>query len=318
MYTFTTSRAGWATTALLGLLLSCQQSTNVVTPDSEDCQLQTELSVSIGNRQTTTYTYNGQGQLIKSVASSGHGSLITYTYTYDAAGNVSTALIQGTAPNFKIDNAGSYEYTGGRLTKITSKSSGTTPGTTVDSYSYDESGRIATYSYSSTDQQYGTESYTFMNGQLTSGAITRGGQSLTVTVDNGRIVSVISPGGSQNRNTYDASGYLTRTDYLDKAGNLLSYTLYEYSKTAYKKAHMLYKVIPTINLYGNKEFPESRVAIYNADGTLKAETRYQYEINSKGYITGLSYEQTQAGVGGKNTNSTTYTYSNCQWFNTFD
>jgi hypothetical protein len=70
--------------------------------------------------------------------------------------------------------------------------------------------------------------------------------------------------------------------------------------------------VPAINLYGNTELPPSRVATYSANGSLKAETRYQYQINNKGYITDLSYVQNQPGVGGQATNSTIYTYDNCQ------
>ena len=319
MHTLTIKRAGWAITALLVSLVGCKKSTDAVIPVTQECQLQSELIVNNGSQQatTTTYAYNGNGQLIKSVASSSGGtpdtSTITYTYSYDEAGNIITALTQGTITNTSLNTTNSYEYTGGRLTKIVSKSSNSLFASTTDSYSYDGSGQIATYSYTSSDPKYGTESYTFTNGLLTGGAITRGGQSLTVTVDNGRIASVAYPDGSKYRYDYDAKGYSTRSEYVNKVGALQSYTTYEYSTTAYKRVSTPYRVVPAINLYGNTELPVSRLAVYSADGSLKAETRYQYQVNSKGYITSLGYTQNQPGVGnGQTTSSTTYTYSNCQ------
>ncbi|RYF73391.1 MAG: hypothetical protein EOO39_10505 [Cytophagaceae bacterium] len=311
MHTPTIKRAGWAVITLLIVLIGCKKSTDMATPASQECQLQSEIIN--GGPQATTYTYNENGQLVKRVTPSSSGTPSTYTYAYDAAGNVISALSQINVINNNFTVTGTYEYTDGRLTKIVSKSSSSILASTTDSYSYDAHGRIATYSYSSTDQQYGTESYTFTNGLLTSGAITRGGQSLTVTVENGRIASIDHPDGRKSRNTYDAKGYLTRTDNVDKSGALLSYTTNEYSTTAYKRANAPYQVVPAINLYGNTELPLARGAVYNADGSLKAETQYQYQVNSKGYITTLSSTQNQPGVGnGQSTTSIAYTYGNCQ------
>ena len=281
--------------------------------------MQSELTVYNGGIQktTTTYSYNSNGQLIKSITSSSSPGVtsansMTYTYSYDAAGNVITALTEGVIAKTNVKSIGSYEYSGGRLTKIVSESSSNIFPSTTDSYSYDGSGQIATYSTTSSDPKYGTERYTFTNGLLTGGTITRGGQSLTVTAENGRITSIANPDGSKNRYTYDANGYNTRYEYFDKAGTLQSYTTNEYSTTGYKQARTPYQVIPAINLYGNTELPLARVASYNANGSLKNETLYQYQVNGKGYITGLSYVQNQTGVSGQSTGTTTYTYSNCR------
>ncbi|MVM30427.1 hypothetical protein GO755_10315 [Spirosoma sp. HMF4905] len=319
MHILTIKRAGLAAITMLAMLVGCKKSTDVVTTTNQECQLQSELTVLNGGLQTTTttYTYNSNGQLISSVASSSSSlgtpsSSITYTYSYDAAGNVITALTQGATSTASINITNSYEYTGGQLTKITAQYSGSLPSTTTDNYSYDGTGRIATYTYTSSDPQNGPESYTFTNGILTSGAITRGGQSLMVAVDNGHITSVTYPDGRSERYTYDANGYITRTESLNKAGTLQSYTVYEYTTTAYKRASTPYRVLPIINLYGSKDLPASRVAIYNTDGSLKAETIYQYQVNSTGYIASTSYTQNQPGISGQTSGSTTYTYSNCQ------
>lgn len=319
MNTIAFNRVGGATIALLVLLVGCKKSTDVVAVTSQDCQLQSEQTDRNGGQQitTTTHSYNGNGQLVKTVAASS-GSSITYTYTYDSAGNVITANTQGaTSPNNSINSTGSYEYTGGRLTKLVSKSLSSSLTSDTYNYTYDGSGQLSTYSYSSSDLNYGVESYTFASGMLTSGTITRGGQSLSLTITNGRVASVTYSGGGTTRYTYDANGYLTRSDFFDKDGTLQSYTTNEYSTTVFKRAMSPYRVVPKINLYGNTELPLSRGAVYNADGSLKAETIYQYQVNSKGYISSSGYTQNIPGVGGQGTSLTTYTYSNCQWVDLF-
>ena len=313
MNTIAFNRVGGATIALLVLLVGCKKTTDVVAVTSQECQLQSEQTDRNGGQQitTTTYSYNGAGQNVKTVAASS-GSSITYTYTYDSAGNVITANTQGsTSPNNSINSTGSYEYTGGRLTKLVSKSSSSSLTSDTYNYTYDGAGQLATYSYSSSDLNSGVESYTFTSGMLTSGTTTRGGQSLSPTITNGRVASVTSAGGTV-RYTYDANGYLTRSDSFDKTGTLQSYTTNEYSTTVFKRAMSPYQVVPKINLYGNTELPLSRGALFNADGSLKAETIYQYQVNSKGYISSSSYTQNIPGVGGQVSSLTTYTYSNCQ------
>lgn len=306
---FTLRRTGWIAATLLLLVVGCKKPADDLTPATQGCQLKVEQNI-FG--QTTSHAYNAQGQRIKSVSSS-NGTPIVYTYAYDATGNIIAATTQGVlASNRKIDVIGSYEYTGGRLTKIVSKSLGDILFSTSDTYSYDASGRLAAYTYASSDTQGEIESYTFTNGLVTAGAITRGGQSWTLTAENGRITQSASANGSRTRHTYDARGYLTRSDSFNQSGALQSYTVREYSNTPYKEDRPLRNIVPPINLYGNTELPESRVAVYQADGTLTAETRTQYQINSQGYITTISYTKNQVGVGnGQSTQIATYDYSNC-------
>jgi len=294
------------------VLVGCQKSTDRINPTNQDCQLQAEVTVTNGSQQTTAYAYNENGQLMKSVSTPASGKLITYTYSYDAAGNVVSALTKGTLANIDFTSTGAYEYTDGRLVNITAQSSSTIVSSNISKYSYDQSGRIATYSVTVSDPSNSIESYSFTNGMLTSGAISRGGQSLTLTVVNGRVASIANPNGSQSRFTYDAKGYNIRSESVDKAGVLQSYVLHEYNAPAFKRTPTPYRVVPTLEHYGKKDLPLSREAVYNADGSLKAETIYRYDVNSKGYISSLSYIQNQSGVGGQGTSVTTYTYSNCQ------
>lgn len=162
--------AGWTIIVSLTLLLSCKQANdaNLTPTASQECQLQSELTVSNGSQQATTYTYNDKGQLIKTVAASSSGTPTTYTFSYDATGNVSSAFTQGATTSntsFSITNA--YQYTSGRLVKLTAQSSSSLFASTTDSYSYDGAGQLATYSNSSSDPNHGIESYTFTNGLLT-------------------------------------------------------------------------------------------------------------------------------------------------------
>ena len=312
MYTPTIKPAGWAAIALVIGLVGCHKSTDPLNPTNQDCQLQAEVTLTNGSQQTTTYAYNENGQLTKSVSTNASAKPITYTYSYDAAGNVSSALSQGTLANIDFTSTGAYEYADGRLIKITAQSSSTIVSSDINQYSYDQSGRIATYSVLFSDPNYGTESYSFTNGMLTSGTISRGGQSLTLTVANGRVASITNPNGSQSRFTYDGKGYNIRSESVDKAGVLQSYIVHEYNAPAFKRTATPYQVVPVLEHYGKKDLPPSRDAVYNADGSLKAETIYQYQVNSNGYITRLSYIQNQSNVGGQGTSVTTYTYSNCQ------
>ena len=312
MYTMMIQRTSWATIALLTLLVGCKKSTDPVTAANSACQLQSAASMTNGSSDATIYTYNSNGQLIKTVAASKSATPTTYTYAYDAAGNVTSALTQGTLVNTNFTSTGSYEYTNGRITKITAQSSSTALASTTDSYTYDGSGQMATYSFSSSDSNYGSESYSFTNGILAAGTITRGGQSLTLTVANGRVTSITYPSGRQDRFTYDANGYVTRADYLDGAGGLQSYTVFAYNPVSFKQVSTPSLALPTLEMYGSKGLPLLRVGVYSADGSLKAETLYQYEGNSKGYLISSGFTQNQPGVGGQTTSATTYTYSNCQ------
>lgn len=307
-------RTSWVIIALLVLLVGCKKTTDpLVTAANPDCQLQSESTTSNGSlQQASTYAYNNQGQLIKGVQTSARGIPITYTYAYDAAGNLVSSLTQGTLANIDFTSTSAYEYTDGRLTKLTGQSSSTVLTANYGSYSYDGSGRLATYRTSSSEPNSAVQSYTFTNGVLTSGAISQGGQMASLTITNGRIVSVAYPTGGQNRFSYDATGYNVRQDSFDKAGVLQSYVVSEYSSAPYKRTSTPYGVVPRPALYGQTDLPLSREAIYNADGSLKAETRYTYQVNSQGYLTSSSYVKTQTGVSGQGTSMTTYTYINCQ------
>ncbi|RYF59096.1 MAG: hypothetical protein EOO39_33570, partial [Cytophagaceae bacterium] len=145
MHTSSIKPAGWATIALLMVLVGCQKSTDPLTPTNQDCQLQAEVTVRNGSQQTTTYAYNENGQLLKSVSTPASGKPITYTYSYDATGNVVSALTQGTLANIDFTSTGTYEYTDGRLVNITAQSSSTIVSSDINKYSYDQSGRVATY-----------------------------------------------------------------------------------------------------------------------------------------------------------------------------
>ncbi|GAB3776561.1 hypothetical protein GCM10028818_22420 [Spirosoma horti] len=304
----------WVIIALLVLLVGCQKATDpLVTAANPDCQLQSESTTSNGSlQQATTYAYNNQGQLIKSVQTSARGIPITYTYAYDAAGNLVSSLTQGTLANIDFTSTSAYEYTDGRLTKLTGQSSSTVLTTDNSSYSYDGSGRLATYYTNSSDPSSTVQSYTFTNGILTSGIISQSGQVASLTITNGRIASVDYPTGGQNRFSYDATGYNVRQDSFDKAGVLQLYIVSEYSPTPYKQASTPYQVVPKPALYGKTDLPLSRQAIYNADGSLRAETRYTYQVNSQGYLISSNYVKTQTGVSGQGTSITTYIYTNCQ------
>ncbi|GAB3048382.1 hypothetical protein [Spirosoma pulveris] len=312
MHTPTSKPASWATIAFLMLLIGCQKSTDLLNPTTQDCQLQSEITVANGSQQATTYAYNEDGLLSKSVSTPASGKPITYTYNYDAAGNVVSALTQGTLATIDFTSTGTYEYTNSRLIKITAQSSSTLVSSDIYKYSYDQTGRIATYSAIFSGPNSGAESYIFTNGILTDGAIVRGGQSSTLTIANGRVASITNPNGSQTRFSYDAKGYNVRSESFDNAGVLQSYVIHQYNATAFKRTSTPYRVVPILEHYGKKDLPPSRDAVYNADGSLKAETIYRYQVNSKGYITSLSYIQNQSGVGGQGTSVTTYTYSNYQ------
>jgi YD repeat-containing protein len=224
----------------------------------------------------------------------------TTTYGYDAAGNLTSEVTQGTSASANI--ALSYEYTGGRLAKTTTQNAS---GTTTDTYTYDGSGRIATYNRTTS---IATEQYTYSNGVLTAGTLrTNGVQSGTVTVANGRITQVTYPGNTQIRYTYDANGSLTRIDIT--ALNLNFYYLYERGTTAFVYPFPRPTNAPDLNLYGKSDLPITRFAQYE-NNTLTNETRIQQQANSKNYLSVLTVASTTAGRTA--TTTQTFTYSNCQ------
>lgn len=306
MQTSTLKRTGWLAAVLLIMLVSCKKSTDAVTPANQECQIQSETYVSSdGDKSTTTYTYNGNGQLTSSVTAytitgSSTGGSVTSTYVYDAAGNITSA----TTRDGGSSSATTYEYTGGRLTKETA--TGSSPSTAT--YSYDGSGQVATYSQSSSSS---SQSYTFTNGTLTAGQVTINSQSAVVGITNGRITSLPYSSSIRLRYTYDASNYVTRIDALDGAGVVQFYLLNEYGTTPYKRANVPPVITPIINLTGNSTLPLSRQSLYISDGTLYSDSRLRYQVNGKGFLTSAIIDESSS-ASGKVTETYTYTYSNCQ------
>jgi YD repeat-containing protein len=316
------SRPGlWVAGLLLTLMLGCSKSsTDAVAPADPTCQLTTVNYQNPGENapSQTVYTYDAQGLLVSSVQSSSLGGKVsgttTSTYTYDANGyQTAYKATYFNGSKSYINEATTYEYTNSRLTKSSSSYSDNFD--TVDRvYSYDAGGNLTATTSTINFPQYpdykNTTTFSFTNGALTSGTITGSdGKPLPYTIGSGRITASPGSSGAKTRYTYDASGHNTKVETVNAAGVVTEYTTYEFATAPIKGGPSIsFKGFPTFSLYGTADLPISHQVDYR-NGTVFEDTQYQYQTNSKGYLTSRTKKVTGNTVS---QSSLTYTYSNCQ------
>ncbi|MER5474053.1 LamG-like jellyroll fold domain-containing protein [Streptomyces sp. NPDC002685] len=194
------------------------------------------------NGNTTTYTYDNQGNKTKEVTSAGNET----RYTYDDSGNLLTQALMSTGdpvnpqPATLLTESSRAYDPAGRLASVTDAMGSTT------AYTYLDDGLTASVKRTSPD---GTKSYV-----LESDTYDAAGNLLTATSDNGETVTsykvdaasrttstTVDPAGVArvstvsytpddqvaSENDHDATGYdRTTTSTYDAMGNLLSETLY--------------------------------------------------------------------------------------------
>uniref|UniRef100_UPI0011870FB6 RHS repeat protein n=1 Tax=Pleionea sediminis TaxID=2569479 RepID=UPI0011870FB6 len=259
-------------------------------------QLATKIQ---GNGRTTTYQYNGWGELSEQLITAANDSTIATktTFTYNNRG-------EQTSSTNALGQTVTTEYDAfGRVTHITDALGNTT------SYDYDRLGREilitdplngqvhTTYdafnrTYKTTDKLGNVTEYRYDDASKTNTIIfADGSTSKSIQNRHGETIESVDGLGNKTQFTFNDKGELTRT--TDALGNV--------SEAVYDKAG---RVTTRIDKNGIKtEFTYDQAGrvltqIHDADG-LKRTTRYQYD--------GLGNQLT---VTDPNGNATRYVYNN--------
>ena len=290
--------------------------------------MQTINAVSVESGQTyttgTAFSYDSKGQLTSVVtsnsSSSGAGERKTETYTYDIEGYPTAYNSVYSYSGYGDEtNKSTYEYANGRLTRITNQfASDYLQSTGNTTYTYDAAGALTQALNSSTDKftPGGTTTTSIYSGtvSLANGVLTalksvvNGKETSMYTVENGRITTQIRSDGSKMRYTYDAGGSQTKSEELDAGGTVTRSTTTEYGSTpAPQSVYPAKKGFPVYHLFGNTDRVVTRVTT-TSRGSVSDDHRYQYQLNSKGYPTKAIRTNTLIN----STQTTTYTYANCQ------
>jgi RHS repeat-associated protein len=177
------------------------------------------LTVTDGNRDTTTYTYNGFGEVLTEFPPIGAETV----NTYDADGDLQTSTVEGSAvtgnpaPNLETQ----YAYLDSSLPA--DPTSVTDPDGDVTTLTYDVAGQVATNSVSPSTGVSNTTTYLYdTNGQLyceagpkaTDAGVScpafgqpRVADTTTYSRDaDERVISTTDPDGNANSTQYDADG----------------------------------------------------------------------------------------------------------------
>ena len=305
-YTFSYNTLGWNTGTSVG-------AQSLITRSLEENTGRLN-SVTYGNGQTLSYTYDAYDRVIKV----SQGATDLYAYEYDNSGNV------GYVKDFVQNAEYRYEYDSlNRLGMITKKDSTGTCTTTysynnVDSvssfkekiygtdyetaYTYDDDGKADTSTFGtySIDNAYNATLGTLTGTSIKNGANTIYSTSIgyeagdgTTSVNSGR-VSSITNGAETLSYTYDDRGYITR---IQKDAN--NYSEYRYDafgqliRENYKWGGTSYTVLYTYDVGGNI-LSKGQYAFVAGDGAVGAAidtVAYTYDATWKDKL--ASYD----GVG---------------------
>ncbi len=163
-----------------------------------------------GREQTTTYEYDLNGRIVKSVSPES-----TVTYTYDANSNVLTVT----------DVSGTISRTYDALNRVTSVTD--TKGRTV-SYEYDSYGNLKTLTYPDNT----SVSYTYdLCGNIKTVTDWEGRVTAYTYDALNREIEAINPNRTKSVKEYDAVGNLVKTSALNSTtGEVIDETIYEYDE----------------------------------------------------------------------------------------
>ncbi len=305
-YTFSYNTLGWNTGTSVG-------AQSLITRSLEENTGRLN-SVTYGNGQTLSYTYDAYDRVIKV----SQGATDLYAYEYDNSGNV------GYVKDYLQNAEYRYEYDSlNRLGMITKKDSAGTCTTTysynnVDSvssfkekiygtdyetaYTYDDDGKADTSAFGtySIDNAYNATLGTLTGTSIKNGANTIYSTSIgyeagdgSTSVNSGR-VSSITNGAETLSYTYDDRGYITR---IQKDAN--NYSEYRYDafgqliRENYKWGGTSYTVLYTYDVGGNI-LSKGQYAFVAGDGAVGAAidtVAYTYDATWKDKL--ASYD----GVG---------------------
>ena len=311
---------------IMGFLLSCGKGTEN-TP-AKVCKLLSErYSPQFSSGDVTSYEYNAQKQLVKTVRTSGSTSSDTRTYIYDANGFLIAGNGESVYSGGRTNSSIRCEYKNNQLSLLSEQITSNTGTVTSNSYAfeYDTQQKLSkVVNSSSSGSRY---TYTFSNDKLI-GYVSRnslGIEGQPYVIENGLI--------KRNNNTnsyftheYDTQGRRTRSDNWQN-GRITSSTVISYEENGKnsEEANPLFQLKGwyDIKVWGlvidYKIGLRSRETVYRLNGTnlyKSGENIHNNALNAKGFptltnTTQTSFSTTGAVTGTSNT-SRTYTYTDCE------
>ena len=274
-------------------------SANLVEPEytksfNSNSKIATEVD---GNGVTTTYTYDGNGNVISEEKSDGTYT-ISKSFTYDSNNNK-------TSETDYNGNTTTYTYDArNNLTKITDPN-GNTEEMTYDSLSRmtskkDKKGNVKRWTYSGnnplpeteTNANGGVTRYTYDGMRRKTSEIDAEGYTSTIQYDRtGRKIKEIDKRGNETTYTYSSRGTVTKikdrednetTFTYDNVGNILTGTDSENNTFTYEYDRNYNKIL-------EKNLPNEKRMLYNDKGQVIEEidalnNRKQYTLDGIGNI----------------------------------
>ena len=261
----------------------------VGTYNAADCKQSYVLAKNVykgsdGSTSTSTYTYDENGNLLKTVYKSG-GKTSTTTYTYDANGNILKRAFKGSG----YGETETFAYSSGRLKKQTYEMvEGTYSSKGAFTYSYNAKGLLTKKAYAAEDGSYKYAYYYYYND---AGFVSKivykapGSDTNTTTYtynSKNRVTKTVSTGGgetSTTKYTYDTAGNVIKT----VCDSPFDYAAYTTTRTYGEKGNLLTEKTVT----GTGE-SYTTTKTYNAKGLLTKEAYKSSE--GTGYSWTLKYD----------------------------
>jgi YD repeat-containing protein len=313
---------------IMGFLLSCGKGTES-TP-AKVCKLQSERISRQGSAdQVTSYEYNAQKQLVKSVESYGSTTSDTRTYTYDANGFLIAGNGEYVSGSARTNSSMRCEYKNNQLSLLSEQRTSNTGTVTTDSYAfeYDAQQKLSKIVYSRSSGFRGT--YNFSNDKLI-GYISRastGVETQPYVLENG-LIKRINYTASYETYEYDTQGRQIRQDTWFNGRITQSVVIaYEENGKNPEEANPLYQSKGWYDMKvwyrfigGYNPGLGSRVTYYwsTASNSIykSSENIHNNVLNARGFPTLINTTQTSFSTTGAvsgTTNSTrTYTHTDCE------
>jgi YD repeat-containing protein len=317
---------------MIGFLSSCGKGTES-TP-AKVCKLQSERYSPQGSSgDVTSYEYNAQKQLAKTVKTYGNTASETSTFTYDSNGFLtginSEYVYNSGGTTYRTTITSRCEYRNNQLSLLSSQINPSTGTASNESYTleYDSQQKLSKVVYSSSNATSSRQTYTFSNDKLI-GYVSRtpsGVETQPYVIENG-LIKRNNGTNSYSTYEYDTQGKRTRSDTWQSGRITYSYVVaYEDNGKNSEEANPIYqskgwydmKVWGFILEYRPGLRSKETYYLPNGSNLYKAsESIYNNALNTKGFPTLINKTSTTFNTNGtvNNTsnNSTTYTYTDCE------
>jgi YD repeat-containing protein len=317
---------------MMGFLSSCGVGTDK-TP-AKVCKLQSERHSRQGfSDRVTSYEYNAQKQLVKTVETYDNSSSRTETLTYDSNGFLTGINSEFSSGTSRSTYNSRCEYKNNQLSLLATQSNSSSGTVNSDSYTfeYDSQQKLSKLVYSSSVPSSSRQTFTFSNDKLI-GYVNRsstGVETQPYVIENGLVKRANSSSGNNYYTVYeyDTQGRRTRIDSWQN-GRISYSTVTTYEENAKN-------VDDALSIYQSKGWPDfkiwqgafgeyrpglrSKEINYSLNGSSlykSYETIYNNALNSKGFPTLINSNQTNFNTNGTVVStfndSNTYTYTDCE------